>query len=57
MPVVVDPDTCIGCQTCVEVCPHGAISMQEDKAVIDQNLCKQAKECINPCPVEAIYEE
>ncbi|OGW18602.1 MAG: ferredoxin [Nitrospinae bacterium RIFCSPLOWO2_12_FULL_45_22] len=57
MPVVVDPDTCIGCQTCVEVCPHGAISMQEDKAVIDQNLCKQAKECINTCPVEAIYEE
>lgn len=56
MPVVVDPDTCIGCQTCVDTCPNGAISMDDDKAVIDQTLCKLAKECINVCPVEAINE-
>jgi electron transfer flavoprotein alpha subunit len=57
MAVVVDPDTCIGCQTCVDVCPHGAISMNDDKAVIDQSLCQQAKDCIDACPVEAIHEE
>lgn len=57
MPVLVDPDTCIGCQTCVEVCPQGAISMQDDKAVIDQKLCDQDKSCIDSCPIEAIREE
>lgn len=57
MRVVVDPEVCIGCQTCVDVCPVGAISMVDDKAWINQEVCVQSKDCINVCPVEAIKEE
>ncbi|MBI1988020.1 MAG: 4Fe-4S binding protein [Nitrospinae bacterium] len=57
MPVVVDPEVCIGCQSCVDVCPVGAISMVDDKANINQEVCVLSKECLDICPVEAIKEE
>ena len=37
---------------CVE-----AISMEDDKAVIDQDLCTECEACIVECPVEAIKLE
>ena len=32
----IDEDKCIGCESCINWCPMGAISMGEEKAVIDQ---------------------
>jgi len=55
--VKVDPDTCTGCETCVEACPVEAISMVEGKAVINQETCTECGTCIGECPVEAIKEE
>jgi len=52
--VYVDKDECIGCETCVPVCPVEAISMKDDKAKIDQTKCTQCKTCVEECPVEAI---
>lgn len=57
MAVVVDEDTCVGCESCVPVCPVEAISMADDKAVIDQDLCTECEACIVECPVEAIKLE
>ena len=54
MPAVVDPDVCIGCEACIDVCPVQAIEMQGDVAVIDPEKCTQAGPCIDACPVEAI---
>ena len=52
--VKVNPEECVGCETCVDVCPVEAISMLDDKAVIDQETCTECETCIPECPVEAI---
>ena len=57
MIVTVNADECVGCETCVPACPVEAISMDDDKAVIDQETCTQCKTCVDECPVEAIVVE
>ena len=57
MAVVVDKDTCVGCEACIPVCPVEAISMKDEAAVIDQDLCTECEACIAECPVEAIKVE
>jgi len=57
MVVKVDAEECVGCETCVPVCPVEAISMVEDKAVINQETCNQCETCVDECPVEAIIAE
>jgi len=57
MAVVVDKDTCVGCEACIPVCPVEAISIKDDAAVIDQDLCTECEACIVECPVEAIKVE
>jgi Fe-S-cluster-containing hydrogenase component 2 len=57
MAVIVDKDACVGCESCVPVCPVEAISMNGDKAVIDQAKCTKCEACVGECPVEAIKVE
>jgi len=58
MPAKVIPETCIGCQTCVGVCPVQAISMNtESKAVVDAKKCTECWSCVEACPVDAIIKE
>ena len=57
MIVKVDAEECVGCETCVPECPAEAISMVDDKAVIDQKTCNQCKACVEICPIEAIKVE
>ncbi|MFZ2780919.1 MAG: DUF362 domain-containing protein [Rectinemataceae bacterium] len=45
---------CIGCGTCVEVCPEKAIAMQDKKAKIRRELCIGCAECANRCPTKTI---
>ena len=54
MPAVVDPETCTGCESCVDTCPEEAISMQDDIAVVDADTCTDCETCVESCPVEAI---
>jgi pyruvate formate lyase activating enzyme len=41
---------CIGCQTCVETCPNGCLTMTADGLVIDREHCDACGKCVEACP-------
>lgn len=47
-------DLCVGCSTCIKWCPSKAITLKNEKAVIDSSLCVGCGECILSCPEKAI---
>lgn len=49
----VEAQSCAGCGICVDVCPVGAIRMEEH-AVVDPTLCTACATCVSECPNEAI---
>jgi len=53
---VVNEDICCGCQTCIKVCPYGAVSYDEEKKVstVNEVLCKGCGTCGSTCPTGAI---
>ncbi len=60
--VCIDHERCVGCLTCVLVCPYGAVSQNGDGVVQKCELCLQnncgAPACVRGCPNRAIvYEE
>ena len=61
MRAVVDPETCIGCQLCPQVCPE-VFRMDDDKAVaytdpVPPEFEDAAQEAADQCPVAAIVVE
>ncbi len=53
-----DRDLCIGCGMCLEVCPHGALAMEDGKArIIDRDMCMECGACSKNCPSQAIIVE
>lgn len=54
MSALVNPEKCIGCTKCTQVCPVNAILMNSDKAKVDPTKCIDCGACIAECPVEAI---
>jgi pyruvate formate lyase activating enzyme len=47
------PTRCIGCHSCVESCPEGAVTIG-DKLVIDEELCVRCGICVEGCYAEAL---
>ncbi len=56
MSVRVKPDTCTGCETCVSVCPFGAIEMRDGKAFITE-ACTMCGACVEACEFKAIEKD
>ena len=54
MPFIVRPDLCVGCGKCERVCPNGAISVINKKAVINYARCECCGICATECPKNAI---
>jgi len=50
----INQNKCIGCGACVNICPVGAISIRNGKAIIDQNKCIKCGKCLSICPQDAI---
>ncbi len=60
--VCIDTDKCVGCLTCILVCPYGAVVQGENGAVQKCELCIKntngSPACVAGCPNKAIvYEE
>jgi dihydromethanopterin reductase (acceptor) len=53
IPIILE-ERCDGCGECVQVCPPGAISIVDQKAVIERKLCEECGECVQACPCDAI---
>jgi pyruvate formate lyase activating enzyme len=47
------PTRCIGCRSCVEGCPEGAVAIG-DRLVIDEELCVGCGSCVEGCYAEAL---
>lgn len=45
---------CIGCQTCVEACPRGALRLTPEGIVSDATRCTLCGACAEACPTRAL---
>ena len=52
---VVDEKICTGCAECINQCPNGAITIVDNKAVINYTYCRNCRTCENICPRHAIH--
>ena len=53
--VSVDYDTCIGCRSCISVCPFGAMSFNAtDRRVLKCDICDGDPQCVRFCDVKAM---
>ncbi|MDR0971059.1 MAG: DUF362 domain-containing protein [Bacteroidales bacterium] len=54
VPVIANRDKCNGCGNCIKNCPAGALSLVDDKIVIDEEKCIGCAKCIAECPRRVI---
>lgn len=53
--VIVDQSKCIGCRSCVSVCPFGAMNFNViDRKVFKCDLCDGDPQCVRFCDVKAV---
>jgi pyruvate formate lyase activating enzyme len=46
--------TCMGCRQCVDVCPHQALSIEDEKLEVDRSQCDCCGKCSEVCPTQSI---
>ena len=50
-----DPEACTGCGTCVLVCPHEVLALEDGRAVLRRrDACMECGACATNCPDEAL---
>lgn len=54
MALQIDKNKCVGCTLCIKVCPFGALTMAEKKAVVNADLCTLCGACVETCKFEAL---
>jgi ferredoxin len=53
----INKELCTGCQTCVDECSVGAISMEKDIASIKEDECIRCGVCHDVCPDDAVRHD
>jgi len=54
MPLLeIDKDNCIGCGSCIDACPFGALSLVDDMIVVNEK-CTGCGACLLACPMHAL---
>lgn len=48
---------CVGCGTCLSMCPFGSIDNPSDVCEINQATCMCCGVCVDSCPIGAIEEQ
>ena len=51
--IKINRDVCTGCGGCIDLCPVMAISMVDDKPLVDNETCTECEICVKVCPVNA----
>lgn len=54
---VIDQDTCVNCDRCIDFCPEGCMETRAGAIQVDLRLCKGCGICRTECPVIAIVME
>lgn len=52
-----DKDVCGACEVCVELCPFGAITIEDEQAAVNVALCKGCGTCVGACPSGAMDQQ
>jgi electron transport complex protein RnfB len=54
---VVDAEVCTGCESCLERCQFGALSVPDGICMVDYDRCVGCGQCVAICPSEAMSLE
>ena len=58
MPPVIDPEKCIGCGTCAQICPDEVFGLEHGKGEIPvvryPDECWHCNACVRSCPAGAL---
>jgi heterodisulfide reductase subunit A len=48
----IDPDICVGCKTCIDLCPYSAIEFDDRRqvSIVNEAVCKGCGSCSGFCP-------
>ncbi|MHC4787724.1 MAG: mercury methylation ferredoxin HgcB [Planctomycetota bacterium] len=56
--LALDEGKCVGCRTCIEVCPHAVLALEDGKArIADRDACMECGACAMNCPADALSVE
>ena len=55
--ILYNQDNCVHCKTCVNICPHNAISYDNHTISINYDLCRGCLSCVGTCPTSALKNE
>ena len=56
MPRIINPELCVACGSCADVCPTEAITAGDAAYVINPDVCIDCGSCEGTCPNGAISE-